>query len=156
MFCKYRGLKYELKKRKNEYIITSKEKRDGFTNYIDVLGNEHADLYMKIVNDNDVDLIYEEEIFIKYRNVFFPLFAGRINKKSVIENLYMLCTDSEELAINNTFEKKEQFLYVKYITRNEIDALKIVKTPISTFNNAGKAEEILEGPEIDSWLSELI
>lgn len=79
MFCKYRGLKYELKKRKNEYIITSKEKRDGFTYYIDVLGNEHADLYMKIINDNDVDLIYEEEIFIKYRNVFFS-FICRKNK----------------------------------------------------------------------------
>ena len=49
MYCEYRGARYKIKKRKGEYIVTSRQRKEGFINYIDVLGNEHSDLYMKNV-----------------------------------------------------------------------------------------------------------
>ena len=75
MYCEYGGLKYKIKKKNNKYIITSRVRKEGFTNYIDVLGNKHSELYMKIVKANEVDIIYNEDVFIKYKDKYFQLFA---------------------------------------------------------------------------------
>lgn len=156
MYCEYSGLKYKIKKKNDKYIITSRVRKEGFTNYIDVLGNEHFDLYMKIVKANEVDVIYNEDVFIKYKDTYFQLFAGKISRNAVLDNLYMIWTNSEQLAQEYIFEKKEQFVYIKYITREEIDAVKIVKKPILDFKDIEQSEEILEGDALDNWLSELI
>lgn len=156
IYCEYSGLKYKIKKKNDKYIITSRVRKEGFTNYIDVLGNEHFDLYMKIVKANEVDVIYNEDVFIKYKDTYFQLFAGKISRNAVLDNLYMIWTNSEQLAQEYIFEKKEQFVYIKYITREEIDAVKIVKKPILDFKDIEQSEEILEGDALDNWLSELI
>lgn len=156
MYCEYSGLKYKIKKRNCEYIITSKVRKEGFTNYIDVLGNEHSELYMKIVKANEVDVIYSEDVFIKYKDKYFQLFADKISRNAVLDDSYMIWTNSEQLAEEYIFEKKEQFVFIKYITRKEIEAVKIVKTPVLDFKDIEQSEEILEGDVLDSWLSELI
>lgn len=156
MYCEYTGLKYKIKKRNCEYIITSKVRKEGFTNYIDVLGNEHSELYMKIVKANEVDVIYSEDVFIKYKDKYFQLFADKISRNAVLDDSYMIWTNSEQLAEEYIFEKKEQFVFIKYITRKEIEAVKIVKTPVLDFKDIEQSEEILEGDVLDSWLSELI
>ena len=56
MYCVYNGKKYKIKKKNDKYIITSRVRKEGFINYIDVLGNEHSELFMKIVNANEVDI----------------------------------------------------------------------------------------------------
>lgn len=156
MYCEYSGLKYKIKKRNCEYIITSKVRKEGFTNYIDVLGNEHSELYMKIVKANEVDVIYSEDVFIKYKDKYFQLFADKISRNAVLDDSYMIWTNSEQLAEEYIFEKKEQFVFIKYITRKEIETVKIVKTPVLDFKDIEQSEEILEGDVLDSWLSELI
>ena len=156
MYCEYRELRYKIKKRNGEYIITSRLRREGFVNYIDVLGNEHSDLYMKSVKANELDVIYNEDVFIKYKDTYFQLFADKISRNAVSYNSYMIWTDSEQLAQEYIFEKKEQFVFVKYISREEIEAVKIVKKPVLDFKDKGQSEEILEGDTLDKWLSELI
>ena len=156
MYCEYSGLKYKIKKRNCEYIITSRVRKEGFTNYIDVLGNEHSELYMKIINANEVDVIYNEDVFIKYKDKYFHLFADKISRNAVLDDSYMIWTNSEQLAQEYIFEKKEQFVFIKYITRKEIGAVKIVKTPVLEFKDIEQSEEILEGDALDNWLSELI
>ena len=156
MYCEYSGLKYKIKKRNCEFIITSRVRKEGFTNYIDVLGNEHSELYMKIVNADEVDIIYNEDVLIKYRDKYFHLFADKVSRNAVLDDSYMIWTNSEQLAQEYIFEKKEQFVFIKYITRKEIEAVKIVKTPVLDFKDIEQSEEILEGEALDSWLSELI
>ena len=156
MYCEYRGLNYKIKKRNCEFIITSRVRKEGFTNYIDVLGNEHSELYMKIVNVNEVDIIYNEDVLIKYRDKYFHLFADKVSRNAVLDDSYMIWTNSEQLAQEYIFEKKEQFVFIKYITRKEIEAVKIVKIPVLDFKDIEQSEEILEGDALDSWLSELI
>ena len=156
MYCEYNGLKYKIKKRNCEFIITSRVRKEGFTNYIDVLGNEHSELYMKIVKATEVDIIYNEDVFIKYKDRYFQLFAGKISRNAVLADSYMIWTSSEQLAQEDIFEKKEQFVFVKYITRKEIEAVKIVKKPILDFKNIEQSEEILEGESLDNWLTELV
>lgn len=156
MYCEYRGARYKIKKRKGEYIVTSRQRKEGFINYIDVLGNEHSDLYMKNVKVNDVDVIYTEDVFVKYKTVNFQLFEDKITRNAVQENSYMIWTASEQLAYDYGFEKKEQFVFVKYITKEDIEAVKIVKKPILDFKDIEQSEEILEGNQLDNWLSKLI
>lgn len=67
MYCVYNGKKYKIKKKNDKYIITSRVRKEDFINYIDVLGNKHSELYMKIVKANEVDIIYNEDVFIKYK-----------------------------------------------------------------------------------------
>ena len=57
MYCVYNGKKYKIKKKNDKYIITSRVRKEDFINYIDVLGNKHSELYMKIVKANEVDII---------------------------------------------------------------------------------------------------
>ena len=156
MYCEYRGLKYKIKKKNDKYIIISRVKKEGFTNYIDVLGNEHSELYMKGVKVNEVDVIYDEDVFMKYKDKYFRLFADKISRKVVLTDLYMIWTDSEQVAQEYAFEKKEQFVFIKYITRKEIEAVKIVKKPMLDFRNNEQSEEILEGKSLERWFSELI
>ncbi len=156
MYCEYRGLKYKIKKKNDKYIIISRVKKEGFTNYIDVLGNEHSELYMKGVKANEVDVIYDEDVFMKYKDKYFRLFADKISRKAVLADSYMIWTDSEQIAQEYAFEKKEQFVFIKYITRKEIEAVKIVKKPILDFRSNEQSEEILEGKSLERWFSELI
>lgn len=156
IYCEYNGLKYKIKKRNNEYILTSTSRDKGFADYIDILGNCHSDLFMKCVTANEVDLIYKEEVFVKYKNMYFQLFANKISKNDVLDNSYMLWTASEQLANEYSFEKKEQFVFAKFITREEIEAVKIVKKPMFDFKDKDLSEEILNGEALDKWLSELI
>lgn len=156
MHCEYNGSIYKIKKRNGGFIITSHIKEDGFTNYIDVLGKEHIDFYMKSVNIDELDVIYKEDVFIKYQEEYFQLFADKIFKNDVLDNSYMIWTNSEQLAQDYVFEKKEQFVFIKYITREEIEAVKIVKEPILNFKDIEPTEEIIEGDALDKWLSELI
>lgn len=156
MYCVYNGKKYKIKKKNDKYIITSRVRKEDFINYIDVLGNEHSELFMKIVNANEVDIIYNEDILIKYKDKYFHLFADKVSRNAVLADSYMIWTNSEQLAQEYIFEKKEQFVFIKYITRKEIGAVKIVKTPVLDFKDIEQSEEIIEGDALDSWLSELI
>ena len=133
MYCVYNGKKYKIKKKNDKYIITSRVRKEDFINYIDVLGNEHSELFMKIVNANEVDIIYNEDILIKYKDKYFHLFADKVSRNAVLADSYMIWTNSEQLAQEYIFEKKEQFVFIKYITRKEIGAVKIVKTPVLNF-----------------------
>lgn len=156
MYCVYNGKKYKIKKKNDKYIITSRVRKEDFINYIDVLGNEHSELFMKIVNANEVDIIYNEDILIKYKDKYFHLFADKVSRNAVLADSYMIWTNSEQLAQEYIFEKKEQFVFIKYITRKEIGAVKIVKTPVLDFKDIEQSEEIIEGDALDSWFSELI
>ena len=93
---------------------------------------------------------------MKYKDKYFRLFADKISRKVVLTDLYMIWTDSEQVAQEYAFEKKEQFVFIKYITRKEIEAVKIVKKPMLDFRNNEQSEEILEGKSLERWFSELI
>jgi hypothetical protein len=153
MFCEYQGLTCKIKERDGAYLITSREKREGYTNYIDVLGNEHSDIFMKRVNVNEVDIIYYEKVFIKYKGIYFDLFASKIFRDDVSDDSYMLFTESEQLAKKYDFKKEEQFVFSKYIRKEQIESIKIVQKPIKAFEERGIKEIIIPKEEIDEWLS---
>jgi aspartate ammonia-lyase len=65
----------------------------------------------------------------------------------------MIWTRSEQVAAKYGFEKKEQFVFVKYIRKEQIESIKIVQKPIKEFEERGIKEIIIPKEEIDEWLS---
>ncbi len=68
----------------------------------------------------------------------------------------MIWTNSEQIAKEYDFEKKEQFVFVKYITREEIESVKIIKKPVLICKDMEPREEILVGKVLDEWLKSII
>ena len=163
MYCEYGGLKYKIKKKNNKYInyyIIYYTKQNIFIILSQQLFFNYLCRDSKRITPtnqaNEVDIIYNEDVFIKYKDKYFQLFADEISKTAVLDDSYMIWTSSEQLAQEYAFEKKEQFVFIKYITRKEIGAVKIMKTPVLDFKDIEQSEEIIEGDALDSWLSELI
>ena len=156
IYCLYKDRKYSAEVKKDKVEITSNQQYEGFVEYVDVVGRVHNDLFIRTLDVDEVDIIYKEDVFIKYKNVYFQLFADKIFKEDVMDNSYMIWTASEQLAHDYDFEKKEQFVFIKYISREEIETVKIVKKPVLDFKDTEQSEEFLEGEVLDNWLSEFI
>lgn len=138
-----------------ENRIDIKRKKDGFESYIDILGRVHEDLFIKQLDLQDVDVIFNEDIELKYEGIFFQLFSSTLKKENVEDNKFMLFTDSEKLAQEYGFEKKEQFVFSKDIIKEQIESIKIIQKPIKEFEAYGIKESILKKEEIDAWLNKI-
>ena len=155
MYCIYKNRKYKAKIRNKMILITSKIKQDDFNNYIDVLGKEHSDLFMKEVDFKEVEVIYIEEIEICFKGIYFQLFPSAITQENVAKDRFILFTSSEKLAKEYKFEKKEQFVFTKNISKEQIEMIKIIQKPIKEFEDYGIKEIIIEKQDIDEWLLSL-
>lgn len=138
--------------REGKIELVSPIYQEGFSNYVDVIGRVHSDLFIKTVELAEVDSIYDEIINICYKGIYFDLFVP-ITPISVEDNKYVLFTSSEEIAQKFDFEKKEQFVFAKEICKEQIDSIKITQKPIKEFEKQGVKEIIISRNEIDTWLN---
>lgn len=152
LYCLYKGKRYKARYSNGVIKITANEKAEGFINYIDVLGRIHDDLFMKKLNLQDVDLVFHEKIELKYKGIYFQLFSSTIKSENIEDNRFTLFTDSEKLAYEYDFEKKEQFVFAKNITKEQIEEIKIIQIPIKEFETCGTREIIIGKKDLDEWL----
>lgn len=152
MYCNYKNTKSKAKISNKKIMIISKIKQDGYGNYIDVLGKKHDDLFMKEVDFSEVEVVYKENIEIGFRGAYFQLFSSIVTRENIENDRFTLYTSSEELAKEYNFEKKEQFVFVKDISKEQIEKIRIIQKPIKEFESYGTKEIIIEGANIDEWL----
>lgn len=152
-YCVYKNQKYQAEIKNNKIEITSNCHDEGFVEYVDVVGRIHNDLFIKKLDIDETDFIYQEDIFLKYKGAYFQLFADKITANAVVNDSYMIWTDSEHVARDYIFEKKEQFVYIKYIKGKEIEAIKVVKKPLLKFESEESLEEIIVGEELNNLLA---
>ena len=117
-----------------------------------MLGQEHNDLFMKDLDLGEVEVVYKENIEICYNGIYFQLFTSSIKLENIKDNRFTIFTDSEKLAQEYAFEKKEQFVFVKDITREQIEKIKIIQNPIKGFETHGINEIIFGKEDIEKWL----
>lgn len=152
-YCVYKEKIFKNVEIREEKIeLVSPIYQEGFSNYVDVIGRVHSDLYIKIVELAEVDSIYDEIVSICYKGIYFDLFVP-ITHISVEDNKYVLFTPSEEIAKKFDFEKKEQFVFAKEIGKEQIDNVRITQKPIKEFEKQGIKEIIISKNEIDTWLN---
>lgn len=152
IYCNYNNKKYKAKRRNNIIIITSKIKQNGFINYIDILGKEHSDLFMKEVSFDEVEAVYEENIEVAYKGLYFQILTSVPKMADIQSEQLRIVTESEKLAKELDFEKLEQFVFIKKISIKEIEKIKIIQKPIKEFESYGVREIMIEKEDISNWL----
>ena len=156
MYCQYKEKIYLADLDENLVEITSDVKENGFIPYTDILGNVHTDIFVKNLDVHDVELLFEQNIFIKYCGKYFETFAGKITKDVLQEEKIMIFTSSECIAKEMNFNKKEQFVFIKDIKLEDIEEIKIVNRPISIFADRERKETRIEKKDIRKWLFDAI
>lgn len=156
MYCQYKGKTYLADLDGEMVEITSDVNENEFAPYVDILGNIHEDIFVKSLNVHDVELLFNQDVFIKYQGKYFETFAGKITKNVLQERKVMIFTASEYIAMEMKFNKKEQFVFTKDIQLEDIEEIKIVNNPISIFKGREKKEIKIEKKDIGKWLSNVI
>ena len=110
---------------------------------------------MREVDFNEVEVVYKEIIEIGFEGIYFQLFSSWVTQSNIESVIFTLFTNSEELAREYKFEKKEQFVFTKDILKEQIEAVKIIQKPIKEFETYGTKEIVIERSYIDEWLSSL-
>ena len=149
----YKGKKYRVAKDSTSFWLVSREKEEGFEEYIDMFGEKHPDLFVKDVDIHELDYLYEIEYEIQYKEHFFDVMSF-MNRKLIDKDLFMLNAGIEkyELMEKLGFEVYDKGQWWKKIGRKDIEVLKIIEEPLGIFKDRGSKVKILEGKAIDEFL----
>jgi len=150
----YQGKIYLSSIRNMKVRLRSRVCEEGFTELVDLLGNIHDDIFIRKVNIEDVDIIYNVEYKVVYKGrEFIPWAVG----KFILEtNKISLYTNDEKEAKSYAFEKMEQFVFKKDVPINEVDALIEIKKPILNFQNMKEKITKIEQKNIRDYINNLL
>ena len=138
----------------NQVTLHSRIKEEGFDNFVTPWGEVMDDFFSKTVNMNELDYLYRTEYEIKYKGHFFDVMSA-MKRKLIDKDLFVLNAGIEEYELIEKlgFEVYDKGQWWKKIGRKDIEALKIIEEPEGIFKDQGLKIKILEGKDIDDFLS---
>ena len=150
----YKGKKYRVAKISTFYRVISREKEEGFEEYIDIFGEKSPDIFVKDVDIHELDYLYEIWYEIQYKGHFFDVMSF-VNRKLIDKDLFVLNAGIEKYPLIEKlgFEVYDKGQWWKEIGRKDIEALKIIEEPLKIFKDQGLKIKILEGKGIDDFLA---
>ena len=156
----FKGNLFRASRYQGKIRIGSNKKLEGFEEYVDVLGNLHKDHFVRLLDESELDYLYELSYELKYQGRWFHLFTA-LNSRTIFEDYYeiilsFLDAEEKKLAEELDFERTDKFYYTKRIYRKDIEALKVIEIPQGIFSSQGKKEILLQGEAIDTYLSEIV
>ena len=156
----FKGNLFRASRYQGKIRIGSNKKLEGFEEYVDVLGNLHKDHFVRLLDESELDYLYELSYELKYQGRWFHLFTA-LNSRTIFEDYYeiilsFLDAEEKKLAEELEFERTDKFYYTKRIYRKDIEALKVIEIPQGIFSSQGKKEILLQGEAIDTYLSEIV
>ena len=156
MYAIYKGKRYRAVKKGEKIRIGSDTKEYGFTEYVDIVGNVHYDRFVKLLDMDELDYLYEERFEIQYQGRFFKISSAlrRINLDRDWFEIYV-SLEEHQLGISLGFKRTDKFLWSKEIGRKDIEAFKIIEVPQGPFSNQGIKVRILESQEIDDYFASI-
>lgn len=129
------------------------DKINGFTEYIDALGNKHNDLLVKSVNVDELELAYDIQINAIFKGEEFETYA--IGRFSLEQNEISLFSMHGEDVEKYGFHKQEQFVFKKEVSLDDIEALVEMKKPILKFKGIAEERTIIPKNEIAEYIKNL-
>lgn len=156
MYAYYKGELFSTHNVKGKFMIGSKIQKEGFEEYTDVLGRKHSDHFVKLLDITELDYLYELSYQVKLKNRWYNLHTA-LNHLAVTEEHYeitlsFLDRQEQKLAEEPVFERTDKFYYTKRLYRSDIEALKVIETPLGIFSDQGQKEKIFVGSELDDYL----
>ena len=141
IFANYKDKIYLANIRQSKVRLKTRIKEQGFNELVDLAGNIHKDIFIKEVDINDVDRIYEIEYRVLYKGSEYKCL--KVSKETLDINYLTIYTSDSTIAEKYGFIEKEQFIYDKDVLLDEIDALVEIKKPILNFSYLKEQKKII-------------
>ena len=150
----YKGKKYRVVKDSTSFWLVSREKEEGFEEYIDIVGERNPDIFVKDVDIHELDYLYKMSYEIQYKGHFFDVMST-MKRINIDEDWFAIRAGIEkyELIEKLGFKVYDKATWWKEIGRKDIEALKIIDKPLGIFKDQGSKVKILEGEAIDEFLA---
>ena len=150
----YKGKKYRVAKISTFYRVISKEKEEGFEEYINIVGEKSPDIFVKDVDIHELDYLYEIWYEIQYKGHFFHMMSA-MKRITIDEDWFAIRAGIEkyELIEKLGFKVYDKGEWWKEIGRKDIEAIKIIEKPLGIFKDRGSKVKIIEGTDIDDFLA---
>ena len=155
MYAVYKQQNFEAEyKNDDEVILYSSVRVEGFQNYIDSRGKLFPDYFSKTVKIEELDYLYKIHYEIQYKGHFFHI-TSAMNQMNIKNDWFQLITNIKQNELKNELDFKQinKLDWAKEIGRKDIEAIKIVETPVDIFKVQGSKFKILEGKDIDEFLA---
>ena len=154
IFADYKDKIYLANIRQSKVRLKTRIKEQGFNELVDLASNIHKDIFIKEVDINDVDRIYEIEYRVLYKGSEYKCL--KVSKETLDINYITIYTSDFSIAEKYGFIKKEQFIYDKDVLLDEIDALVEIKKPILNFSYLKEQKKIINQKNVRDYLATLI
>ena len=155
MYAVYKQQDFEAEyKNDDEVILYSSVRVEGFQNYIDPRGKLFPDYFSKTVKIEELDYLYKIHYEIQYKGHFFHI-TSAMNQTIIKNDWFELIPNIKQNELKNELDFKQinKLDWAKEIGRKDIEAIKIVETPVDIFKDQGSKIKILEGKAIDEFLA---
>ena len=155
MYAVYKQQDFEAEyKNDDEVILYSSVRVEGFQNYIDPRGKLFPDYFSKTVKIEELDYLYKIHYEIQYKGHFFHI-TSAMNQMNIKNDWFELIPNIKQNELKNELDFKQinKLDWAKEIGRKDIEAIKIVETPVDIFKDQGSKIKILEGKDIDEFLA---
>ena len=155
MYAVYKQQNFEAEyKNDDEVILYSSVRVEGFQNYIDSRGKLFPDYFSKTVKIEELDYLYKIHYEIQYKGHFFHI-TSAMNQMNIKNDWFELIPNIKQNELRNElgFKQINKLDWAKEIGRKDIEAIKIVETPVDIFKDQGSKVKILEGKAIDEFLA---
>ena len=155
MYAVYKQQNFEAEyKNDDEVILYSSVRVEGFQNYIDSRGKLFPDYFSKTVKIEELDYLYKIHYEIQYKGHFFHI-TSAMNQMNIKNDWFELIPNIKQNELRNElgFKQINKLDWTKEIGRKDIEAIKIVETPVDIFKVQGSKFKILEGKDIDEFLA---
>ena len=155
MYAVYKQQNFEAEyKNDDEVILYSSVRVEGFQNYIDPRGKLFPDYFSKTVKIEELDYLYKIHYEIQYKGHFFHI-TSAMNQMNIKNDWFELIPNIKQNELRNElgFKQINKLDWAKEIGRKDIEAIKIVETPVDIFKDQGSKVKILEGKAIDEFLA---
>ncbi len=155
MYAVYKQQSFEAEyKNDDEVILYSSVRVEGFQNYIDSRGKLFPDYFSKTVKIEELDYLYKIHYEIQYKGHFFHI-TSAMNQMNIKNDWFELIPNIKQNELKNElgFKQINKLDWAKEIGRKDIEAIKIVETPVDIFKDQGSKVKILEGKDIDDFLT---
>ena len=152
----YKGKKYRVAKDSTSFWLVSREKEEGFEEYIDIVGEKNPDIFVKNVDIHELDYLYKMSYEIQYKGHFYIFENGAFTKRAIAEEAFYILSDdisNAKFFESLGFTRSDKFYFDKKISRSDIEAIKIIEKPLGIFKDRGSKVKIIEGKDIDDFLA---
>lgn len=154
IYAIYKKKIYLANVRESKVRLKTRTDELGFNELVDLAGNVHKDIFIKEVDMNNVDIIYEVDYRVLYRGNEYKCL--KVAKETVDINYITIFTSDSDIADKYGFIKKEQFIFDKDVSLDEIDALIEIKKPILKFSHLKEEKTKIGQKDIRDYLSNII